>query len=170
MHCMTKSRTLSCEVSTFYIYIYIYIFALFQSIVEMILPKYSITSYSQSDSFLAQIGGLIHLFLKTSQVTQFNFATMIIYLYRSMVQSNPSPEWDHSHSWFFKFDKKYRSQIPSWFLRWWTMHGSILKRFSKALLGQMRYFSSEYQVNQHNAQFPTLLHFNSIYKVNLPGK
>ena len=29
------------------------------------------------------------------------------------------------HSWFLIFNKKFNSPIPSWFLKWWEMFGSI---------------------------------------------
>ena len=26
---------------------------------------------------------------------------------------------NYDHSWFMQFDKKFKGQIPSWFLKWW---------------------------------------------------
>ena len=37
------------------------------------------------------------------------------------------------HSWFLMFDKKFSSPIPSWFLKWWEMFGSVPHIFLEPL-------------------------------------
>ena len=37
------------------------------------------------------------------------------------------------HSWFLMFDKKFSCPIPSWFLKWWEMFGSIPQIFPEPL-------------------------------------
>jgi hypothetical protein len=32
---------------------------------------------------------------------------------------------DFSHSWFIQFDKFFKGQFPTWFIRWWQVHGPI---------------------------------------------
>ena len=46
------------------------------------------------------------------------------------------------HSWFLMFDKNFNNQIPTWFLKWWEMFGSIPQIFLKPLQDALRYFSS----------------------------
>ena len=49
------------------------------------------------------------------------------------------------HSWFLKFDKKLSSLIPSWFLKWWEMFGSVPQNFPGPLQEALRYFDSRFQ-------------------------
>jgi hypothetical protein len=61
---------------------------------------------------------------------------------------------------FLNFDSKFKSQIPSWFLRWWSMHGLIpVINHELVLQEAVQYFSSV------NALFPVLLLFSSKNKV-----
>ncbi|KAL0009423.1 hypothetical protein SO802_010925 [Lithocarpus litseifolius] len=45
------------------------------------------------------------------------------------------------HSWFIMFDKKFHSQIPTWFLKWWEMFGAVPQIFPKPLQDVLREFS-----------------------------
>jgi len=55
------------------------------------------------------------------------------------------------HSWFLIFDKKFSSTIPTWFLKWWEMFGSVPQIFPKPLQEALRYFSSRFRSSQHNS-------------------
>nr|POE78344.1 hypothetical protein CFP56_75275 [Quercus suber] len=46
---------------------------------------------------------------------------------------------DFDHSWFIMFDKSFSSQIPSWFLKWWKMFGSIPQIFPEPLQDALSY-------------------------------
>ena len=70
------------------------------------------------------------------------------------------------HSWFIQFDKKFKSQIPSWFLKWWEMFGSIPQNFPEPLQDALRYFSFKFQVDRHSSQFPAILHMTIKYKIH----
>ena len=49
------------------------------------------------------------------------------------------------------FDKKFRSTIPSWFLKWWEMFGPIPQIFLKPLQDALKYFSSRQNVSAHDS-------------------
>ena len=70
------------------------------------------------------------------------------------------------HSWFLMFNKNFNSQIQTWFLKWWEMFGSIPQIFPEPLQDALRYFSSRFQVNHHNSQFPAILHMTIKYKIH----
>lgn len=40
-----------------------------------------------------------------------------------------------THSWFINFDKNFQSQLPIWFIRWWTQFGPIIDIFLGPLTG-----------------------------------
>ncbi|XP_028100604.1 uncharacterized protein LOC114299969 isoform X3 [Camellia sinensis] len=70
-----------------------------------------------------------------------------------------------SHSWFISFDKKFKSELPSWFLRWWTHYGAILDILPGNLIELINYFASVYPFTAHQRTFPFLLIFISKYKI-----
>ena len=70
------------------------------------------------------------------------------------------------HSWFLMFDKKFSSPIPSWFLKWWEMFGSIPQIFPKPLQDALRYFGSRFQDSHHGSQFPAIMHMTVMYRVH----
>lgn len=70
-----------------------------------------------------------------------------------------------SHSWFLSFDHKFKSQIPSWFLRWWSQHGATPELLPSDLSEQVNYFKSVYPTDQHTSKIPTFLLFMAKYKV-----
>jgi len=72
----------------------------------------------------------------------------------------------YDHSWFIQFDKNFKGQIPSWFLKWWEMFGSTPQNFPEPLQDALRYFSSRYQVDKHTSQFPAILHMTVKYKIH----
>ena len=71
-----------------------------------------------------------------------------------------------NHSWFIMFDKKFSSQIPSWFLKWWEMFGSVPQIFPGPLQDALRYFSSRFQASSHGSQFSAILHMTVMYKLH----
>ena len=71
-----------------------------------------------------------------------------------------------THSWFVKFDKDFSSQLPLWFIRWWTQFGPITDIFPGPLTGSLKYFSSVFKTNIHGAKFPATFHFVKKYKVH----
>ena len=64
------------------------------------------------------------------------------------------------------FDKKFRSTIPSWFLKWWEMFGPIPQIFPEPLQDALRYFSSRQSVTTHGSQFPAILHMTIMYRIH----
>ncbi|KAL4603713.1 hypothetical protein ACB092_10G143700 [Castanea dentata] len=62
------------------------------------------------------------------------------------------------HSWFMIFSREFIGQLPSWFLRWWEMFGSVPQIFPDSLQDALRYFDSRYKTSSHRSQFP--------YKIN----
>ena len=66
-----------------------------------------------------------------------------------------------SHSWFVNFYKDFNSDLPLWFIRWWTQFGSVTKIFPNSLVGSFQYFTNVFRVDV----FPPLLHFIKKYKV-----
>ena len=70
------------------------------------------------------------------------------------------------HSWFIQFDKNFNSQIPSWFLKWWEMFGSVPQNLPEPLQDALRYFSSKFQTDKHTSQFPAILHMSLQYKIH----
>ena len=64
------------------------------------------------------------------------------------------------------FDKNFNSQILTWFLKWWEIFGSIPQIFLEPLHDALRYFSSRFQVNHHNSQFPAILHMTIKCKIH----
>ena len=70
------------------------------------------------------------------------------------------------HSWFLMFDKKFSGPIPSWFIKWWDMFGSIPQIFPDPLKDALRYFSSRFQVTRHTSQFPAILHMSIKYRIH----
>ena len=73
---------------------------------------------------------------------------------------------NYDHSWFMQFDKKFSSPIPSWFLKWWEMFGSIPHNFPGPLQDALRYFNTRFQVDSHTSQFPAILHMKIKYKIH----
>ena len=55
------------------------------------------------------------------------------------------------HSWFIQFDRNFNSQIPSWFLKWWEMFGSVPQNLPEPLQDALRYFSSKFQTDKHTS-------------------
>ncbi|KAL0015292.1 hypothetical protein SO802_002361 [Lithocarpus litseifolius] len=70
------------------------------------------------------------------------------------------------HSWFLMFDKKFSSPIPTWFLKWWEMFGSVPQIFPDCLQDTLGYFSSRHKLNPHSAQFPAILHMTVKYRIH----
>lgn len=70
------------------------------------------------------------------------------------------------HSWFLMFDKKFSSPVPSWFLKWWEMFGSIPQIFPEPLQDALRYFGSRFQASSHGSQFPAILHMTIMYRIH----
>ena len=70
------------------------------------------------------------------------------------------------HSWFLMFDRNFSRQIPTWFLKWWEMFGSIPQIFLEPLQDALRYFNSRLQVDHHNSQFPAIMHMTIRYKIH----
>ncbi|KAL4597801.1 hypothetical protein ACB092_11G015000 [Castanea dentata] len=66
---------------------------------------------------------------------------------------------NYNHSWFMMFSKEFMGQLPSWYLRWWEMFGSIPQIFPKPLQDALRYFDSRYKTSSHRSQFPVILLF-----------
>ncbi|KAL0004648.1 hypothetical protein SO802_012209 [Lithocarpus litseifolius] len=70
------------------------------------------------------------------------------------------------HSWFLMFDKNFSSIIPTWFLKWWEMFGSVPQIFLEPLQDTLRYFSLRYQVTHHGGQFPAIMHMTVMYRIH----
>ena len=70
------------------------------------------------------------------------------------------------HSWFMMFDKNFNGQIPMWFFKWWKMFGLVPLIFLEALQEALKYFTSRFQVNNHNSQFPAILHMTAKNKIH----
>ena len=64
------------------------------------------------------------------------------------------------------FDKKFSSPIPSWFLKWWEMFGSVPQIFPEPLQEALRYFDSRFQASNHGSQFPVILHMTVMYRIH----
>nr|POE91018.1 hypothetical protein CFP56_05389 [Quercus suber] len=73
---------------------------------------------------------------------------------------------NYDHSWFIMFDKKFSSQIPSWFLKWWEMFGPVPQIFPEPVQDAIRYFGSKFQVSAHDSQFPAILHMTVKYRIH----
>ncbi|KAL4602908.1 hypothetical protein ACB092_10G087100 [Castanea dentata] len=71
-----------------------------------------------------------------------------------------------NHSWFLMFSKEFKSQTPSWFLKWWEMFGSIPQIFPEPLQDALRYFDSRCSSSRHRSQFPIILIFTQRYKIH----
>ena len=71
-----------------------------------------------------------------------------------------------THSWFVKFDKDFSSQLPLWFIHWWTQFGHITDIFLGPLTGSLKYFSSVFKTDVHGAKILATLHFVKKYKVH----
>ena len=69
-----------------------------------------------------------------------------------------------SHSWFANFDKDFNSDLPLWFIRWWTQFSFTTEIFPVLLKDSFQYFTSVFRVDAYGAKFP-LLHFIKKYKV-----
>ena len=92
---------------------------------------------------------------------QYNYYDYMDTWFKIVLYQNKS----YSHSWFFSFDKHFKStSIPSWFLRWWKQYGAINELIPSDLMDQVNYFSNSYKVNSHMSQFPKLVIFMSKYK------
>ena len=72
---------------------------------------------------------------------------------------------NYDHSWFLMFDKKLNSLIPSWFLKWWEMFGSVPQNFPEPLQDALRFFDKRFQASGHNSQFPVILHMTIKYRI-----
>ena len=72
---------------------------------------------------------------------------------------------DHSHSWFFQFDQKFKSQFPKWFILWWTRHGINHAIFPEPLLVQLQHFVSHSNYLPKYEEIPAFLIFCSKYKI-----
>ena len=70
-----------------------------------------------------------------------------------------------SHSWYICFDQKFKSELPTWFLKLWTQYGAISDILPGDLFELVNYFSSVYPFTTHQRQFPSLLIFISKYKL-----
>ena len=46
-----------------------------------------------------------------------------------------------SHSWFVNFDKDFNSDLPLWFIHWWTQFGLVTEIFPESLVGSFQYFT-----------------------------
>ena len=64
------------------------------------------------------------------------------------------------------FNKNFNGQIPMWFFKWWKMFGLVPQIFLEALQEALKYFTSRFQVNNHNSQFPAILHMTAKYKIH----
>ncbi|KAL4606948.1 hypothetical protein ACB092_09G140100 [Castanea dentata] len=54
---------------------------------------------------------------------------------------------NYSHSWFMMFSREFMGQLPSWFLKWWEMFGSVPQMFPNPLQDALRYFDSRYRIH-----------------------
>ena len=64
-----------------------------------------------------------------------------------------------THSRFINFDKNFCSQLPIWFIHWWTQFGPITDFFPGPVTGSFKYLTSIYRRDAHGAKFPATLHF-----------
>ena len=46
-----------------------------------------------------------------------------------------------SHSWFVNFDKDFNSDLPLWFIHWWTQFSLVTEIFPESLVGSFQYFT-----------------------------
>ena len=58
-----------------------------------------------------------------------------------------------THSWFVKFDKDFNSQLPLWFICWWTQFDLITDIFPGPLIGSLKCFISVFKTNAYRAKF-----------------
>ncbi|KAL4604280.1 hypothetical protein ACB092_10G181600 [Castanea dentata] len=75
-----------------------------------------------------------------------------------------------SHSWFMMFSREFMGQLPSWFLRWWEMFGSVPQIFPDPLQDALRYFDLRYKTLNHRSQFPVILLFSQRYRIHWISK
>ncbi|KAL4595341.1 hypothetical protein ACB092_12G085200 [Castanea dentata] len=75
-----------------------------------------------------------------------------------------------SHSWFIMFSREFVGQLPSWFLRWWEMFGSVPQILPDPLQDALRYFDSRYKTSNHRSQFPVILLFFQRYRIHWISK
>ncbi|KAL4600127.1 hypothetical protein ACB092_11G175600 [Castanea dentata] len=77
---------------------------------------------------------------------------------------------NYNHSWFLMFSKDFFGQLPSWFLKWWEMFGSIPQIFPEPLQDALRYFDSRYKTSSHRSQFPVILLFSQRFRIHWISK
>ena len=82
-------------------------------------------------------------------VQLFHIHTMIIFMHGS--SSCYHQDATMTRSWFVKFDQNFNSQLPLWFIHWWTQFGLIIDIFSGPLTGSFKYFTSVFNTNTHDA-------------------
>ena len=92
---------------------------------------------------------------------QYNYYDYIDTWFKVLLYQNKT----FSHSWFLQFDQKFKSELPTWFLRWWTHYGAIPDIFPSVILDQVNYFSTVFSFTPQQREFPQLLIFISKYKI-----
>ena len=95
--------------------------------------------------------------LPGSAIRLFHIHTMIIFIawFKFMLHQDTTM----THSWFVKFDNDFNSQLPLWFIHWWTQFGPITDIFPGPLTSSFMYFTSVFKTDAHGAKFLATLHF-----------
>ena len=131
---------------------------------EVLYHKFIITSFvSYKDwEHPSSLKTLTNLKSLTSSELQYNYYDYM----DAFVKVLFFQDKNFDHSWFLMFDKKFSSTVPSWFLKWWEMFGSIPQIFPEPLQDALRYFCSKFQASNDGSQFPAILHMTIMYRIH----
>ena len=132
---------------------------------EFLYQKFIITGFVSSKEWgrhPSLLKTLIDLKTLTSSKLHYSYYDYMDAFEKVLFYQNKS----FDHSWFLMFDKKFSNPIPTWFLKWWEMFGSVPQIFLEPLQDALRYFGSRFQANRHNSQFPLILHITIKYRIH----
>ena len=99
---------------------------------EVLYHKFIITGFVSSKEWgrhPSLLKTLIDLKTLTSSELYYSYYDYMDAFEKVLFYQNKS----FDHSWFLMFDKKFSNPIPTWFLKWWEMFGSVPQIFLEPL-------------------------------------
>jgi len=98
----------------------------------------------------------------SNRKVQFSYHDYVDAWYKVLLHQNE----EFTHSWFINFDRNFKGPIPSWFHRWWQVHGPVHQILPEEVKEAIRYFSTVKKLSQQEEQLPITVHFFAHFKVS----
>jgi hypothetical protein len=98
----------------------------------------------------------------SNRKVQFSYHDYVDAWYKVLLHQNE----EFTRSWFINFDRNFKGPIPSWFHRWWQVHGPVHQILPEEVKEAIRYFSTVKKLSQQEEQLPVTVHFFAHFKVS----